>query len=123
MKLRIQGNSIRLRLNQREVAELGASGRVEDQIDFGGAVLRYGLLSSREAAEPQASFEDGRVSIAIPHEAARYWVESDEVGISAEQVAGGACLSILIEKDFQCLHRASDAEAEAFPNPLAALSS
>src|SRR5208337_4503485 len=35
MKLRIHGNSLRLRLNRTEVAELAQSGRVENALEFG----------------------------------------------------------------------------------------
>jgi hypothetical protein len=36
MKLRIQGQSIRLRLTQREVAKLAAEGNVSESVRFSG---------------------------------------------------------------------------------------
>jgi hypothetical protein len=41
------------------------------------------------------------------------------VGISGEQpLESGKRLSILIEKDFQCLHGDDARDPDAFPNPL-----
>jgi len=47
---------------------------------------------------------------------AKNWLETDQTGIEAAT----SSLRILIEKDFQCLHRASAEDADGFPNPLAA---
>ena len=49
MKLRIRGNSIRLRLSQQDVKVFGEKGRVEDSIQFGasaGGQLTYVLASA-----------------------------------------------------------------------------
>ncbi len=35
MKLRIKGNSVRVRLDRRDLANLLATGRVEDSVTFG----------------------------------------------------------------------------------------
>ena len=43
------------------------------------------------------------------------WVESDQVGIEAQSQFG---VGLLIEKDFQCLHRSAEQEPDAFPRPL-----
>jgi hypothetical protein len=52
----------------------------------------------------------------VPHQVAQHWAESDEVGITG----GDGTLEIIIEKDFQCMHKGVDArDPEAFPNPLA----
>ena len=44
MKLRLQGNSVRLRLTRSEVERLRETGLVEESVDFGaGAALAYRL--------------------------------------------------------------------------------
>ena len=44
---------------------------------------------------------------------------SDRVGISGDQpLESGKRLSILIEKDFQCLHGDEARDPDAYPNPL-----
>jgi hypothetical protein len=43
------------------------------------------------------------------------WMESDQTGIEAST----GTLRLLIEKDFECLHREPQPGEDAFPNPLA----
>ena len=60
MKLRIQGNSLRLRLTRTEVTQLHDSGHVESSIQFApGRSLTYALEGSPHATSVTASF-DGR---------------------------------------------------------------
>ena len=107
MKMRIQGNAIRLRLNRREVEQFSSEGRVNDAVQFpAGGALNYTV---------EAAYHPGEITIRVPHPVAQHWTESDEVGISGAD--GG--LEIVIEKDFQCLHKdAGVRDPEAFPNPL-----
>ena len=58
----------------------------------------------------------------MPQETHYYWVNSEEVGIHAEQqMKGDDALRIAIEKDFRCLDRsrAGKDERDAYPHPLA----
>ena len=122
MKLRIHGDSIRLRLSRSEVASFAESGRVEDTVRFGhGAALRYVLESAKNARSTRARFDVDTIRITVPEEAARQWTATDEVSIEAEQsLEGQHQLSIVIEKDFQCIHKPGEQDEDAFPNPLAA---
>jgi len=120
MKLRMHGNSLRLRLSQGEVAQFSKTGFVEDSVQFGAGVkLAYTIESSSSLSSPQASYQDHSVRIQIPSEAAREWYMTDRVSISADQaIEAGKTLSILIEKDFQCLHGGEERDPDAYPNPL-----
>ncbi|HKP69946.1 MAG TPA: hypothetical protein VJV05_11730 [Pyrinomonadaceae bacterium] len=115
MKLRIKGNSIRLRLLRSEVERFAAEGRISDEISFGGNALRYTLLASDTAAT-HAAMGNGEITITIPQNTATEWTISDQVGIEAEHPIGeGKILSILIEKDFVCVGRPDDPDrADAF---------
>jgi len=122
MKLRIKGNSIRLRLGQSEVRQLATEGVVEEFTDFGPAEAQrfgYALHATFEAPDVSASFADGRVVISIPADAIHRWAGSTQVGIGAVQrTADGGQLQILVEKDFECIDAAADeSQADAFPNP------
>ena len=119
MKLRIKGNSIRLRLLRDEVERFASEGRITDEARFGANGLRYSLIMSDEAETIHANFEDQEISVFIPERAARDWTTSERVGFETEQVIGGdQTLSILIEKDFACLDRPDDPDREqAYPNP------
>jgi hypothetical protein len=120
MKLRIHGNSLRLRLNQSEVAQFSKTGFVEDSIQFApGASFAYTLESLSRLNAPQALYANGGLRIQVPGADAIDWVRTDRVGISGEQpLEPGKCLSILIEKDFQCLHGDEVRDPDAYPNPL-----
>ena len=112
MKLRLHGDSLRLRLSQAEVARLAETGRVEDTLTFArGQTLSYSLETGSALA---AAFDGRRISIVIPVAAAKHWMENDEAGIEG---ASGP-VKVLVEKDFQCLH-SGDEDADAFPNPMA----
>jgi len=115
MKLRLHDNSLRLRLSQSEVGRLRDTGKVEDLIVFQpGKELLY-TIETGAAQEPAATFENARIRILLPTSVATQWIESDQTGIEAST----GTLRLLIEKDFQCLHRAPQPGEDAFPNPLA----
>jgi hypothetical protein len=124
MKLRMQSNSIRLRLKRGEVMQLIKDNIVEETIAFGGdQTLRYCLQISHNITVPQASFRQGEVLVKVPHVMATHWALSKEIGIEATQVSGGhAPLQILIEKDFACLNGTDAQNVDTFPNPLAGTS-
>lgn len=119
MKIRIKGNTVRLRLSQSEVTALETEGHVSESITFGpDQILTYTL--SRAAAEKiSASYAASQIRIVLPDAVARAWTNGDEISIIAEQdnaVNGG--LSILVEKDFRCLtERAGENEEDLFPHP------
>jgi hypothetical protein len=125
MKLRIRGNSIRFRLGQSEVCRLATEGMIEELTDFGphsGQRLGYALHATFQDPDIRARFVEGRVVVSIPALAIHKWARTDQVGISAIQpIDDEHNLKILIEKDFECVDRSSDASAEsqedAFPNP------
>ena len=120
MKLRLRGNSLRLRLTQREVNDLVAVGSVEEKTAFGpGASLSYAIALG-EVPTVGASFDAGAIRVTVPFAEARAWATSDRVGIEAEQATAtaGEPLRLLIEKDFACLKpRTGEDDRDAFPNP------
>lgn len=117
MKLRIQGDSLRLRLTQKEVAQLRAGGCVESSLQFAsGGSLTYSLASSEEAGQVHANFDGAEIRVTLPFSAMAAWADGDQVGISGPP---GQPSVLLIEKDFQCLHKPGAQDPEAYPNPLA----
>jgi hypothetical protein len=120
MKLRIQGDAIRLRLNRKEVDQFAREGRVSAAVHFGGTELRYTIAAAESSTEVCAAFSGAEVMVTVPAQAAKEWADSDQVGLHADQpVAGGTSLAIDVEKDFQCMHKGDDArDPDAFPNPL-----
>ncbi len=119
MKLRIKGNSIRLRLTQAEVQQIFQNQPVKEETVFSsGPALTYALYV-KQGHETTANFSENELSVIISEDTARQWAGSDEVSIRGEQkIADGQSLKILIEKDFQCLKpREGDEDADTFPHP------
>ncbi|ELR68930.1 hypothetical protein C900_05623 [Fulvivirga imtechensis AK7] len=118
MKIRISGNTLRLRLSQSEVNEVGTEGRVSDSIDFGPRKLIY-MLQVVDQAEITASYEGDFVSVNVPPAIANPWVSTDQVGFEADlALQGGKELYVLVEKDFKCLKpREREDESDLFENP------
>ncbi|MBO3697586.1 hypothetical protein [Roseivirga sp. E12] len=116
MKLRIQGNSIRLRLTQTEVSNFGKEGVCSARLEFpNGKSLTYRLVTQ---AELGSYFNDEVITINLPQASVESWIESDQVGIKGElPLENGDKLSILVEKDFKCLTARSEDESDMFPNP------
>jgi hypothetical protein len=98
VKLRIQGNSLRLRLTQKDVAQLCEWGRVESLIEFApGQELVYLLEGSFHANSVTAAFDGRAIKVTLPTRVMTQWAESDQVSIEVPSQAG---LHLLIEKDF-----------------------
>ncbi len=137
MKLRIKGNSLRLRLTRAEVARIAAGQVVEEIIKFGSLShqqLIYRLETSHNASDVTARFADGRIVVVLPFAETLRWATNDaQIGISAEQPLNavetpdtetqitGEVLKLLIEKDFACLkgddNQREEDDEDAFPNP------
>lgn len=120
MKLRIKGNSVRLRLTQPEVAMLSEKGVVEERAGFpAGGALVYRLVADGEAREPGAGYKDGVIIVWLPAAAAARWARGAVVGLEfTSPLKEGGELRVLVEKDFACLdpHRGENEEG-TFPNP------
>ncbi len=117
MKLRIRGDSLRLRLSQAELVRLRETGEVCDRIGFGDRSLDYAIVRT-DIDAPRARFDGDRIEVALPNAIAQMWVQTEQVGIEAEQVLPTGKLRLLIEKDFKCLApRADEDDSDAFPNP------
>jgi hypothetical protein len=123
MKLRIKGNSIRLRLLRSEIERFAANGKISEEIRFGSegsAALKYSLVSSSSAKSLESRFEYHEIIVEVPEDDALDWIESEKVGLEAWQPIGDENLMILIEKDFACIDRTDDPDREdTFPNPSA----
>ncbi|MDQ2769356.1 MAG: hypothetical protein M3Y54_02500 [Bacteroidota bacterium] len=115
MKLRIEDDTLRLRLSPTEVAEFAQQGRVEGAVHFGSGPqqrLTYALERGSELpqtlpdAEPvQVHYEPGALTILVPFAQAKTWVETDQNGFShILPLAENQHLRILVEKDLDCKH-------------------
>lgn len=119
MKLRIRGNTLRLRVSKKELATVQKRGSVQDAIRFGP---RARLVYRLEVAGDDrfgAEFTGDSIVVRAPQAAVAKWGRDEEVSMRGKQRIGrGATLAILVEKDFECLKpRAGDDATDLFVNP------
>jgi hypothetical protein len=120
MKIRIQGNSIRARLNQTEVARMGAGNAVQEITSFSATSKLVYSVKPSSVPKVNATFDGMNLTIELPLEQVVRWSTSDQVGIGMETENGSqTSLRILVEKDFACLHSSGEESADSFPNPRA----
>jgi hypothetical protein len=114
MKLRLNSDTLRLRLTRSEIAQLGESGMVEEKTQFAPGQALWYSVECVEIARPEAALQGNFIRVKLPRTEVKQWIETDQTGIEATQ----GSLRVLVEKDFKCLHRDSQEDADAFPNPL-----
>ncbi len=125
MKLRCKPSSIRLRLNQKEVAQLAQGGELVERIEFPGpepSVFLYRVQCVGEAGSSSVQFRNGELTITVLREQVFAWANrEDEVGLYYNhEVEGGKSLRVMIEKDLQCTEGpAGEIDPAGYPNPLA----
>ena len=124
MKLRILGDTLRVRLAQGEVAQLVEQGRVEQTIHFGPGpqqAMRYAVAAAPRGAAITATLDGQSIEVAIGADTIERWASGTEVSLHAEQPLDDArALSILVEKDFKCLvPREGEQDSDGFANPQA----
>lgn len=122
MKIRIKGNSLRMRLTKSELAQIEAGLAVSESIRFSPkSKLTYSLVPSHEVKLIEAHFDGQTISVRVPMKEAQGWAASFTVSLKTESSnENPEALFILIEKDFFCLkprtHEIED-ESDLFDNP------
>ncbi|RYU78277.1 DUF7009 family protein [Hymenobacter persicinus] len=107
MKLRLEENSLRLRLSEAEVQQFAATGRVAVALPLGPTAtdtLTY-ALERAESEEFRVTYGAGAVTVKVPATLAAHWTGTDQNGLAATLlVAENQTLRILVEKDLDCRH-------------------
>jgi hypothetical protein len=103
MKLRLRKNSLRLRVNQREVESLTAGVTLEESVSFPGPSRISYVLQPVSDNGPHAIFHDGVIQIGVPERHLQHWAHADSIGLYFEFPVDGAVLKIAIEKDLVCV--------------------
>ncbi len=111
MKLRLEENSLRLRLSEAEVRQFASAGRVAYTIAFGpdpSQTLSYAVERLPEdslAPAVQVRYEAGSLAVEVPARIAYQWTDTENIGFRAEVlVAEGRQLRIVVEKDLDRNH-------------------
>lgn len=112
MKIRIKDNSIRLRLTQSEVNQLGKMGTVSCKTEFINRPFIY-EIESADISELSTEFTEGRIIVRMPKNLISHWVSTDKVGFAGQS----GLVKILVEKDFVCIDNTDEDQSDNFPNP------
>ncbi|MBK7856960.1 MAG: Hsp20/alpha crystallin family protein [Bacteroidetes bacterium] len=120
MKIRIKGNTIRLRLSKSEVAFFEKEKQISEETNFGNSTLIYQLVNDVNTGSIKATLQNNCISVHIPSEYSLKWTSSNLVGLSNDMDVGNdKKLFILIEKDFKCLDETIEDQSDNYDNPLA----
>ncbi|RYZ51960.1 MAG: hypothetical protein EOP49_10595 [Sphingobacteriales bacterium] len=122
MKIRIKGNSVRIRLTRSEVERFATEGYIESTTAFVSGTLTYALESRPDSRghELTADFQNNVITMYMPEGMAKEWVNTSTVGFDTDMdVDNGEKLHLLLEKDFQCLDETVEDQSDNFENPLA----
>ncbi len=114
MKIRIKDNSIRFRLTQSEVTELGTSGLISGYTEFPGQTFTYAIERTEEGIL-SAAFAENRMVLKMPATMIEEWMTSDRIGFDGQT----GKVTILVEKDFVCLDNTLEDQSDNYPNPNA----
>lgn len=118
MKIRIQGQSVRFRLGQSEVAKLAKGHEVTESITLSPDVRHDYVLLPSGTEQIYLKAETNRIVVHLPKRLLPDWAVSNEVGMAAETpIGGGKCVKLLIEKDFACIDNTEESQADKYPNP------
>ncbi len=118
MKIRMKGNSIRLRLSKTDLRTLEENLIVEEQTNFGSNALKYQLIPSSNHENLDAEFNNAIIQIFIPETFSKIWNNNEIVSlVSQKELGNDEPLHILVEKDFQCLDKTTEDQTDFFINP------
>jgi hypothetical protein len=116
MKLRLRGNSVRLRVNQREVAALAAGRALSEGVRFPAGNSFIYTLEPSSASTPEISFRDGVICVKAPDSILREWGANDSIGLYFDLPSIGSSLQLTIEKDLECVNEpAEERDPNAYP--------
>jgi hypothetical protein len=122
MKLRIKGNSLRLRVSRSELTRVLAGEEVAETIRFAAAPeakLTYALARGTQTGAAIVRYQSQEVTVLLSEEQAQSWSQESEVGVYTQvDIAPQGLLELIVEKDFACLDRSDADNQDTFVNPL-----
>ena len=105
-------------MSKSDIKTFGETGHIAETVQFPGHLLIYRLQCAGDGAELHASMHDNTITVVMPSTMAEEWVNSEKVGYQSKMRTGiTGSLSILVEKDFQCLDETTEDQSDNFENP------
>ena len=110
MKLRIEDDTLRLRLSESEVREFAQKGRVAAVVHFGPGPQQQMTYALERASEASATtvrvhFDATGLTVLVPTDVAASWTGTEQNGFSENlPLTEAQHLRVLVEKDLDCRH-------------------
>ena len=119
MKIRIKGNSVRVRLTRPEVDEFAETGYLDEMTECGSNSFIYALKSKDGITNLEADFAGNKMSMYVPANIPAEWAANEKVGYENNMdIGSGKQLYLLLEKDFKCLDAPPhEDQSDNFENP------
>ena len=118
MKLRMKGNSLRIRLTKTEVDKLSNTGCLEEHTVFTGNQFIYALQAVDNATVLSASLDINKITMFVPRAFLSGWPQNDITGIDVHMpINEKESLYLLLEKDFVCLDENTEDQSDNYENP------
>ena len=120
MKLRIKGDSLRLRIGPAEMKQLIETGRIAETVHFTPAPeasLTYALEVAAQVETMNVRYSPCEVAVLLSAVQARAWAEGAEVGLYGYAPIAKGLLEIAVEKDFACLDKNGAENEDTYPHP------
>jgi protoporphyrinogen oxidase len=119
MKIRIKGNSVRIRLSRSETQQLAETSRIEECTQFVNGTFSYVLLASEAHTHLDAHLGDNTITVLMPAQLTSNWFANDVVGYDHHvALPDGGQLYLLIEKDFKCIDNSmGEDQSDNYENP------
>ena len=116
MKLRFRQNSLRLRVNRREVDQLAAGLALQEDVIFPGNSRISYILEPSANERAAATFKEGVIRVRAPQDSLDKWALGEEIGMYFDLPANGALLRVALEKDLECVDGpVEERDPDAFP--------
>lgn len=118
MKLRIKGNSVRLRLSKPEVEQLSYDGAVTEQIHFANADFIYSIKKSFDENNIRAEYHNNQLTVYVPANLLNGWPGNNVISLDNRLADGSLSeVYVLVEKDFKCIDDSSEDQSDNYENP------
>ncbi|MCW3090827.1 MAG: hypothetical protein JWP81_1896 [Ferruginibacter sp.] len=118
MKIRIKGNSLRIRLSKSEVNQLAGEGYLQEQTAFGGKTLVYAVQVKDTIGELSADFVENKITLYVPRAFIIGWPVNTIVGFEADMPLNeNDSLHLKLEKDFACIDATTEDQSDNYENP------
>jgi hypothetical protein len=120
MKIRIKGNSIRLRLTKSEVDTLATTGMIEEKTEFDDNSFGYKLQTKNGINTLDAIMDNNTMTVLVPEKVAVEWPDNTIVSHThTKELKNGKSLLLLVEKDFKCIDAPPhEDQSDNYENPL-----